>query len=102
MDGVAEKRDAVGHERARDRQAEREGAARADSSDRPEMQPETALELVVNRVLGQTEEAPPLAVFLGPDDGAAPTGQRKNRERSGGREVLLGAPAVIALMRHRR
>ena len=45
--GIADERDALGDERARDEKAERMSPPRADRSDLAEMQLETALELGV-------------------------------------------------------
>ena len=50
---------------------------------------------------GQGAQAPGFLRFLGPHDGRAPSGKRKNRERSGGQEVLFGSTAMIARVRHR-
>ena len=47
MRGVADQRDAIGDERARDEQAERIGVARARDADLAEMQAEAPLQLGV-------------------------------------------------------
>ena len=57
MRGVADQREALGDERARDRQAERIGAARPDDLDVAEPQAEAALELGVEFRVGQRDDA---------------------------------------------
>ena len=66
--GVADQRDALGDEAARDREAERIGAARADRGDVAELQPEAAFELGVEFVVGQRDDALGFRLLLGPDD----------------------------------
>ena len=66
--GVADQREALGDERARDRtgRADRRGAA--DRRDLAEMQAEAPLELGVEFGIGQRHDALGLVRLLGPDD----------------------------------
>ena len=66
MRGIADQRDALGNERARDEQPERIGAPRADHADVAEMQPEAPLQLGVKLIVGQRHDARGLGVGLGP------------------------------------
>src|SRR6516225_2816477 len=75
-------------------------AALAHDLDLAKMKPEAPLQLGVKFLVGQRNQAPRFLRFLGPHDGRAPSGERKNRKRSGGQEMLLGATAVIARVRH--
>ena len=75
-------------------------AALAHDLDLAKMKPEAPLQLGVKLRIGQRNQAPRFLRFLGPHDGRAPSGERKNRKRSGGQEMLLGATAVIARVRH--
>ena len=71
--GVADKRDALGDERARDEKAERMHAPRADRFDLAEMQLEALLELGMESIVGQRHDALGLARRF-----------RSRRSRSGG------------------
>ena len=107
MGGIADEGEALGDERARDRKPERKHAARADGVDLAEMQAETPLELGVKVRFRQRDNARRLLRPLGPDDrGPVPDHrvafQRQDRERAGGKKMLLGAPLVIPLMRDGR
>ena len=99
--GIADQREAVSHKRARHRQAERIGAARTRCFDVAETEPETLFELRVEFVVGQGNDAVGFIGRFGPDDRRAPALQRQDRKRSGGQEMLFGAPVVIALVRNR-
>ena len=101
MRSIADEGDALGHEGARDRKAKRKRKPRADRLDLTEMQAEALLELGVDIRLRQRHDALGLRTCLGPDDRRAPPLERQDRERPGGQEVLLGAAAMIALMRDR-
>src|SRR4030095_6061369 len=95
MRGVADERDALGDERTRDRKAERVGAARAFGFQFAEVQTEAPLELGMKLAIRQRHEAPRRARRLGPDDGGAPSLQRQNRKRAGGKKMLVGASAMV-------
>jgi hypothetical protein len=86
---IAGQREAVGDEGAGQRQAEREGAARADRPDRAELVAEAAFQfLLEDEVVGRDQ---PLGIGrpLGPDQGGPVAGQRQDREGAGGQEMLL-------------
>src|SRR5207342_126113 len=105
MRRVADERDALGNELARNPKAERKNAARADRRDLPEGEAEAALELVMEASLGQRHNPRRLLRLLGPDDrGAVASGsvafERQDRERARRQEMLLGTPVMIALMRN--
>ena len=71
--GVADQRDALGHERARDLKPERKRAPRPDRFDVAEMQPEAPLQLGVEFGVRQRDDALGLGGLLGPHDrGAMP------------------------------
>ena len=95
MRGIADQREPLGDERARDEQPERKGAARPDHLDVAEMQAEAPLQLGVKFIVRQRDDALGLARRLGPHDRGAVAGQRQDRERAGRQEMLLGA-AVMA------
>ena len=61
MGGIADEREALGDERARDEEAERMHAPRADRVDLAEMQLEALLELGVEGVVRQRHDALGLA-----------------------------------------
>ena len=88
-------------ERARGEQTERKGAARADHFQIAELQAEALLQLVVEFIVGQRDDALGLVRAFGPHDRGAVARQRQDRERPGGQEMLLGAAFVIALVRDR-
>ena len=96
--GVADQREPLGDEGARDEQAERIGAPWPDHLDVAQMKPEAPLELGVKVGIRQRDDALRLVVLLGPHDRRAPSLQRQDRERAGGQKMLLGAAAMIALM----
>ena len=74
-------------------------AARARQRDVAEVQPEAPLELVVEQIIGQRRDPFGGLFVFGPHDRGAAARERQNRERSGRQEMLLGAAAVVALMR---
>src|SRR4029077_12135198 len=74
---------------------------RADRIDRAEMQLEAFLELGVERIVRQRHDALGLALGLGPHDRGAAIFARRDRNRPGGKKMLRGAPAVIALVADR-
>ena len=59
MRGVADQRDAIRDERARDGEAERIGAARPDHADVPKTEAEAPFELAVEFIIGERDD--PLA-----------------------------------------
>ena len=65
-----------------------------------EMEAEAALELGVEVGVGQRDDALGLGLGLGPHDRGAAAFERQDRERAGRQEMLLGAAAVVALVRH--
>ena len=73
MGGIADEREPLGDERARDRKGRAEGAARTDRLDLAEMEPEAPLQLGVEVSVGQRDDARRLL---------APA--RSRRSRSGG------------------
>ena len=76
-------------------------AASSNHFDLAETKAEAPLELGMKDMVGQGDNALGFPRLLGPHDRRAAAGERKNRERPGREEMLLGATAVIALMRHR-
>ena len=66
MRRIADQRDALGDERARDIQSERIGTARAGELDVAEMQTEALLELRVEFLVGQRDDTIRFGRFLGP------------------------------------
>ena len=62
------------------------------------MQPEALFELAVKFVFAQCDDARGLGALLGPYQRRALSGQRQDRERSGGQKMLFGAAVMIALM----
>src|SRR5467141_2931337 len=81
-------------------------ATGTDRCDLTETKAETPLELGVKFGVRQRDDARRLLRLLGPDDGRAVAHggvafQRQDRERPGGEKVLLGPPAMIALVRDR-
>ena len=92
MRGVADQREALGDERARDREPERKGAARADRFDLAEMQAEAPLQLGVEVGVGQRHDALGLLRVLGPHDRRAAALERQDRERPAGRKCSSARP----------
>ena len=68
MRRIADQRDALGHEGARNRKAERKREPRADRGDLAEMQAEAPLELGVEVGVGQRHDTISLGGRIGPDD----------------------------------
>ena len=101
MGGVADQRDAIGDERARDRKPERKNAARADRRDLAEMQAEAALELGMEGGVGERNNTLRLPRLLGPHDRGTAALERQDRERARRQEMFFGAPVMIALVRDR-
>ena len=93
--------DALGHEAARHREAERKGAAPAGDRDVAEVQAEALLQLGMKAGVVEPHDALGLGGALGPHDRRAVARQRQDRERAGGEEMLLGAAVMRPLMRHR-
>ena len=91
MRGVADQRQPLADERARGEQAERKGAARPDHLDLAELQAEALLQLVVEFVVGQRDDALGLARVFRPHDRRALARQRQNGERPRRQKMLLGA-----------
>jgi hypothetical protein len=107
MGRVADKGETLGDERARNRKPERKHATRPDRRDVTEMQAETPLELGVKLLFRQRDDARCLFRPLGPNDRRSMPNsrvalQRQDRERTGGKEMLLGTPVVIPLVRDGR
>ena len=98
MGGIADERDAVGDEGARNKETERMHAPRADHLDVAEMQLEALFKLGVEGVVRQRHDALGFARLLGPDDRGAAAFERQDCERSCRKKVLLGAPVMIAFM----
>ena len=66
MRRIADERDTLGHEGARNRKAEWKCQPRADRGDLAEMQPETPLELGVEFGVGQRDDTIGLGGGVGP------------------------------------
>src|SRR5262249_61075139 len=95
---------AIGAKRAARRKPRRKDARGADRRDLAEMEAEAPLELGVKFLLGQRDDARRRVRLLGPHDRRtmADRGiarQRQDRERPGREKMLLGAPAMVALVR---
>ncbi len=67
----------------------------------PRCRPKRLLQLVVEFVVRQRDDALGLAPFLGPHDRRAFARQRQNGERPGGQEMFFGAAFVVALVADR-
>ncbi len=92
MRRVADQREPFADERARDEVAERKRARLALGAQLAEMQAETLLELAMKFVRRQRHDALGLVARLGPHQRRTLAGQRQDRERPRGQEMLLGAP----------
>ncbi len=99
MRGVADQRDALGNERTGDEEAERMHAPGADDLDRAEMQLEALLQFGMKGIVRQRHDALGLLRALGPYDRGAAALERQDGERPGREKMLLGAAAMVALMR---
>ncbi len=99
MRGVADQREPLADERARDVIAERKRARFALRLDVAEMQAKAFFELELEFVVRQRNDARRFAAPLGPHQRRALAGQRQDRERTGRQEMFLGAAAVVALVR---
>src|SRR5262249_43958136 len=104
MGGIAHQRETIGNESARQQKSQRMDATGTDRCDLAETKAEAPLKLSVKFGVRQRDDAHRLLRFLGPDDGRTVTHgsvafQRQDREWPGGKKVLLGPPAMIALMR---
>jgi hypothetical protein len=84
MRGVADQRQPLCDERARDEIAERKGARFVERLDLAEMQPKTLLELAVEFLVAQGNDPRGLAALFGPHQRRAFSRQRQDRERAGG------------------
>src|SRR5262245_41059831 len=62
------------------------------------MQAEALLELAVELLVAERDDARSLGPALGPDQRRALSGERQDREGTRGQKVLLGAALVIALV----
>ena len=98
---IADQRQPLGDERASGEQPERKCAARPDHRDVAELQAKAFLQLGVEFIVGQRDDAFRLARGLGPHDGRAFSRERQDRERAGRKEMFLGAAVVLAFVRHR-
>ena len=65
------------------------------------MQAEAPLQLGVKLIVRQRDDAGRLGIGLGPHQRGAVAGERQDRERARGQEMLHGAALVRTLMRHR-
>src|SRR5262249_20913261 len=95
---VADEREALGHERARNREPERMHPARTRNRDVAEMESEALLQLRMKQIIGQRDDAFRLARLLGPNNRRAAAVERQDREGTGGEEMFLGTAAMVALM----
>src|SRR5437763_1673927 len=100
MGGIADQSQALGRESTRHCEAERVYAAGADHRNLTEAQPEAALELAMEFIVRQSNDALGLVRALGPHDGRAATGQRQNGEGARRQKMLLGLAPMITLVRH--
>src|SRR6185369_2359592 len=98
MRGIADQRETLGDEGARHEIGQRERARLVERLDLAEMQAEPALELAVELLVAQRDDARGFAAALGPHQRGSFAGERQNREGTRRQEVLLGAAVVIALM----
>src|SRR5262249_32028251 len=97
---VADQRDAIGDESARDGKPERVGLAGPHDCNLAETQPETLFEFIVERGIVERQDALGLGGGFRPYDRRAAIAQRQDREWSGGKKVLLRATMMIARMLH--
>ena len=98
--GIADEREAIRHQRAGEMHVERPGAARASELHRAQPPVETPLDLGQEcRVVERDDLAPALFLFR-PGDARAVAGERQQRERTGGQEMLHGPAAVGLGMAH--
>src|SRR5262249_52581561 len=100
--GIADKGQPIRDEAACYPQAKRIGAPRPRDNDVAEPQTEPLLQLMVEIIVGQSDDPFGFSARLGPDNGGAVVTQRPNGKRTGGEEMLFGATLVTALMSARR
>ena len=101
MRGIADQGEPFGDEGACDEIGQRKRARLVEGLDLPEMQAKAPFELAMELVGAQANDARSLAACLGPHQRRALSGERQDRERSGGQEMLLCAAVMVALMADR-
>ena len=102
MGGVADERQPLADEAARDLEAERKGFDRRGERELAELRREAQFELAQKIFRLERDERPSVGAALVPDDARPASGQRQDGERAGRQEMLLGDAFVVALMRDRR
>ena len=98
MRGVADQRQPLADEGARDEIAERKRARLVERLDLAEVQAKTLLEFAVKFLFAQSDDARGLGALLGPHQRRAVAGQRQDRKGPGGEKMFLGAAVMIALV----
>ena len=102
MRGVADEREPLADEAARDLEAERKGFDPRGEAELAELRREAQFELAQEVLRLEREERAGVGAALVPDDARLASGQRQDGERAGRQEVLLGHAFVVALMRDGR
>ncbi len=98
MCGVADQRQPLADERARDEITERKRPRSVQGLDLAEMQSKALFELTVEFIFAQGDNARGLAAGFGPHQRRALPFQRQDREWTCGEEMFLGAALMIALV----
>src|SRR5439155_2259972 len=86
--GIADQRQPLADEGARHRISQWVYATRADDFDLAELEPEPALQLRVEQIVGKRDDRLRGLRLLGPHDRRAATFQRQDRKRPGGQKML--------------
>src|SRR5260370_33129006 len=98
--GIAGQRQPLADEGARQRISQWVYATRANDFDLAELEPEPALELRVEEIVGKRNDCLRSCRLLGPHDRRAATFERQDRKRPGGKKMLARPPGMIAFGRH--
>jgi hypothetical protein len=98
MRSVADQRQPFADEGARDEVAERKGPRLVERFDLAEVQAEPLLELGMEFIIRQSDDARGFRALLGPHQRRTLASQRQNCKRPGGQEVFFGTSVMIALM----
>ncbi len=98
MRGVADQRQPLADEGARDEVAEWKGPRLVERLDLAKVQAEALFELRMEFIIRQRNDARGFRALLGPHQRRTLASQRQDRKRPGGQEVFFGTSTMIALM----